>query len=233
MARGSQYYRGKRKKRNRVLIPAAILLGIAAAFAIFFAVAQLKSQGVAMEGILTDKKTWELPYKYIANNWWNLDYAISRGNDEWTQSPHFGLDVAHGLMEPLPTLWRVYEVYRWDGIYNDHSTKSQDLNSMPYQWGLYKDFGPAGAAGIPFLVGLFFGALYASVRARGRAGDVLLYSLLLFFATFWFFEEFWFSFIYASWVLAVVLVPRVCTPRRTLPAEPRPEPEAAALDQSP
>ncbi|MBO7500743.1 MAG: oligosaccharide repeat unit polymerase [Fibrobacterales bacterium] len=215
----------------RRIRPAAILLGIAAAFALFFAVAQLKSQGVTMEGILTDKKMWELPYKYIANNWWNLDYAINRGNDEWTQPTLFGLDAAHGLVEPLPAVGRLHEVYNWDGIYNDRSIKTSTLNTMPYQWGLYKDFGMAGAVGIPFLVGLFLGTLHASVRARGRAGDVLLYSLLLFFVTFWFFEEFWFSFIYVSWVLAVLLVARVCTGRRR--AEPAADPEKAALDQGP
>ncbi len=36
MARGSQYYRGKRKKRNRVLIPAAILLGLISLVVVLF-----------------------------------------------------------------------------------------------------------------------------------------------------------------------------------------------------
>ena len=36
MARGSQYYRGKRKKRNRILIPAAILLGLLSLVVVLF-----------------------------------------------------------------------------------------------------------------------------------------------------------------------------------------------------
>ena len=36
MARGSQYYRGKRKKRNRILIPAAILLGLISLVVVLF-----------------------------------------------------------------------------------------------------------------------------------------------------------------------------------------------------
>ena len=36
MARTSEYYRGKRKKRNRVLIPAAILLGILSLIVVLF-----------------------------------------------------------------------------------------------------------------------------------------------------------------------------------------------------
>ena len=36
MARGSQYYRGKRKKRNRILIPTAILLGLISLVVVLF-----------------------------------------------------------------------------------------------------------------------------------------------------------------------------------------------------
>ena len=36
MARGSQYYRGKRKKRNRILIPTAILLGLISLIVVLF-----------------------------------------------------------------------------------------------------------------------------------------------------------------------------------------------------
>ena len=214
---------------SRRIRPAAILLGIAAAITVFFAVAQLKGQGVAMGALLKDKKTWELPYKYIANNWWNLDYAMNRGNDEWTQPTLFGLDAVHGVLEPLPLVTRAHVVYHWDGIYNYNSIKTSTLNTMPYQWGLYKDFGMAGAVGIPFLVGLFLGTLHASVRARGRAGDVLLYSLLLFFVTFWFFEEFWFSFVYVNWVLGVLLVAALCTRRRGAPSEPGSGTESAPV----
>ena len=36
MARISEYYRGKRKKRNRVLIPAAVLLGLVSLVVVLF-----------------------------------------------------------------------------------------------------------------------------------------------------------------------------------------------------
>lgn len=212
--------------------PAFVVAGVIAAVAFFVAFANLKGQTFVFRAA-TSKAAWELPYEYVANNWWNLDYAVNRRNDEAAQPPLLGLDVLHGAFELVPWYSRLYRTYHWDGIFNEHSVKTPNLNTMPYQWGLYKDFGIAGCVAGPFLFGLFFGTLFALVRSRGTVLQLLLYAHLLFYVTFWFYDEFWSSVMHVAWIAVTVFVTWICAPRRRLPAEPRPEPEAAALDQSP
>ena len=212
--------------------PAFILAGVVAAVACFVAFANLKGQTIVLRAA-ADKAVWKVPYEYLANNWWNLDYAVNRKNDEFSQPPLLGLDAAHGAFELVPWYSRIYRTYHWDGIFNEHSTKTPHLNTMPYQWGLYKDFGFAGCVAGPFLLGLFLGTLFAIVRARGKVLPLLLYAHLLFYVTLWFYDEFWSSVMHVAWIAVTVLVPCVCARRAALPAEPRPDSEAAALDQGP
>lgn len=214
----------------RRIRPALIVAGVAVVFGLFVGMANLKGQTIAMQ-VLSDKGTWEIPYEYLANNWWNLDYAVNRRADEAVQPPLLGLDAMHGVFEFLPGYNRIYRAYGWDGIFNEHSIKVPHLNTMPYQWGLYKDFGFAGCIFGPFLIGLFLGTLHALVRARGTVLQLLLYAHLLFYVTLWFYDEFWSSALNSLWIAVTLFVTCVCTRRRR--AEPVPDPEKAALDQGP
>ena len=214
----------------RRIRPAFIVAGVAVVFGLFVAMANLKGQTIAMR-VLNDKATWQVPYDYVANNWWNLDYAVNRRNDEAVQPRLFGLDVLHGPLELFPGYDRIYKTYGWDGVFNEHSTKVPNLNTLPYQWGLYKDFGIAGCVAGPFLFGLFFGTLFALVRTRGSVLQLMLYAHLLFYVTFWFYDEFWSSALNTLWVAVTFLVTYVCS--RRLRAEPPADPEKAAFNQSP
>ena len=215
---------------SRRIRPGIIVAGVAVVFALFVAMANLKGQTIAVQA-LSSKATWKIPYEYLANNWWNLDYAVNRRPDEAVQPPLFGLDAMHGAFEFLPGYNRIYRAYGWDGIFNEHSIKVSNLNTMPYQWGLYKDFGFAGCIVGPFLIGLFLGTLHALVRSRGSILQLLLYAHLLFYVTLWFYDEFWSSALNSLWIAVTVFVTYVCARRRR--AEPLPNPEKAALDQGP
>ena len=190
--------------------PLAIILGIVLAVAAFMGVAQVKGQSGNVLDALAEKGTWTLPYSYIANNWWNLDYALNRPVDQNEHPQIYGLEFIHGLLMPTPVIGKIFNAYGFDGIFNNSSAKTPSLNTIPYQWSLYKDFGYPGAVAIPFLFGLFIGTLYALARSRGRIAHIALYSVILFFVTLWFFEEFWANFLYVSWAAAILFVTSLC-----------------------
>lgn len=198
----------------RRIRPSFIVLGLLLSLVAFMAVAGTKGQSAGVSRVMFQKEVLMLPYSYIANNWWNLDYAINRPVDQPEHTRLYGLDMLHGVMMPNPTFGSLYSAFKWDGIFNETAAKVPRLNSITYHWSLYKDFGLIGAVGFPFFFGFLFNYLYLKTKTRGRVFDLSLYTYFLFWVTLWFFEEFWSNSLYISWLFFIAFTTLISKPPR-------------------
>lgn len=146
---------------------AHLSIGIVLVLAIFLYIAEKKQQlEIDRSGQNTASTMFTLPYLYLANNWWNLDYAL---NPEPTIERHpttYGLDLLGGFFRPLPILGRIYQNPYWDNLLNPRIIKVKGLNTVGYQWNLYKDFGILGPMLIPFIFGFITNWVYTQMRFR-------------------------------------------------------------------
>lgn len=97
-----------------------------------------------------------LLYKYVANDYWNLDYAFNRTSDipehEWT----YGIDAFFGITYLMHIGDGIQQSFGWDSPYNESVVKCTGLNTIPYLWDAYKDFGLPGIFLLPFTFGMLF-----------------------------------------------------------------------------
>lgn len=150
-----------------------------------------------------------MPYNYVANNFWNLDYALNPGNFRDRHPTTYGFNQVSGLLDMIvlpggnlgPSL-------REGGGYEDGfhvpTVKLKGLNTFTYQWGLYKDFGLPGVLILPFLFGAAFSLLYGRMRERPNILNTAVYSFLAFVVSFSWFSAMWelASFVFGFMILA-------------------------------
>jgi oligosaccharide repeat unit polymerase len=137
-----------------------------------------------------------VPYVYVANNFWNLDYALNPTNLKERHPTTYGYTTLSGILDlmalPGGNLGiTIRESYHFDDQFMESATKVKGLNTMGYQWGLYKDFGIAGVLLCPFLFGIFFGAVYLNVRRQPTILNLSMYSYLAFFVGWSWFLAMW------------------------------------------
>lgn len=126
-------------------------------------------------------------YDYIANNFWNLDFAISRQVGIHPHPTTWG-----GLMFEIPLVLlgiagKIESAYGWDSWRNDLSLKTSSLNTISYQWALLKEFGWLGVIFIPYGIGAFATWLYRRVELFKSQWATLLYIPISFSILFSFF----------------------------------------------
>lgn len=143
----------------------------------------------------------KVPYLYVANNFWNLDYALNPENHEQRHPTTYGFTSISGLLDmmriPGGTLGgAIRAATDYDDQFHERSIKVKGLNTIGYQWGLYKDFGIPGALGIPFLFGFLFALLYRRMLRAPTMLNLATYSYLAFFVGLSWFLAFWESMIY-------------------------------------
>lgn len=168
------------------------LLGAMLVLALLFsAVAGLKKQVEKVD--LTDKRFWKLPYAYIANNYWNLDYAINPPVDRELHPLTWGHQSLGGFLalEFWPDWNPIRESYHWDGIFNERVEKVGGLNTHGYWWRLYKDYWLFGICIFPLLGGMWQGWMYNRVRWRPDMPYLMVYSFMGVFIALSFFSDFW------------------------------------------
>lgn len=168
-----------------------VALGVLIVVGLFLAGISAKKQRDSID--LTNKYLWILPYQYIANNYWNLDYALNPPNDLERQPTTYGHRMLGGMlfMDLWPDWLGLGRVYGIDGVFNENSHKIQGLNSMGYWWGLYRDFSVVGVLLFPFLGGLWQGWLYNRVRQAPHPPYLFVYSYVNIFIVMAFFTDFW------------------------------------------
>lgn len=200
-----------------ILIASLMVLGIVA----FVFVASARSQygGDSSIKSMTMDAAMTMPYKYVANNYWNLDYAVNPPPDKEIHPFTYGIDFFTGMFEYFRVANPLKNSFGWDGIYNESVQKIPGYNTTGYLWEIYKDFGLPGCFIVPFLVGLGMCVLYAKLKSRKNPQVVMLYTFLIYFVGFWFFIAGYKQGIFWAWGFVVWAVSTICR----LPANPLPE----------
>ncbi len=200
-----------------VLIASLMILGIVA----FVFVASARSQygGNSSFKSMTMDAAMTMPYKYVANNYWNLDYAVNPPSDREIHPFTYGIDFFSGMLEYARVGGALKNSFGWDGIYNESVQKISGYNTTGYLWEIYKDFGLPGCFLVPFLVGLGMSVLYASLKRRKDPQRVMLYVFLIYFVGFWFFIAGYKQGIFWAWGIFIWVASTICR----LPAKPLPE----------
>lgn len=100
-------------------------------------------------------------YAYLANDFWNFDFAIRKYLDGEGYYPlQYGVSMFRALLWNLRLEPGLIEAYRMDTIFNESATKVGGLNTVIYVWHLYKDFGFLGAQLVTLLGGLLIWRFY-------------------------------------------------------------------------
>ena len=126
-------------------------------------------------------------YTYIANNFWNLDFALHRQIGDRFHPQTWG-----GLLFQ-PPLWilgigeKIEPAFGWDTWRNDFSVKSADLNTISYQWAMIKEWGWSGAILCPFGLGVVATRVFQRAEKARSQWATLLYVPIAFSILFSFF----------------------------------------------
>lgn len=168
-----------------------IVLGILFFFVLFVAASSAKQQVAKFD--LLAKDVWRYPYIYIANNYWNLDYALNPMTNQKEHPTTYGHHLIGGMF--LIDLWpdwpAIGKAFQFDTMMNESVQKIQGLNTLGYWWGLYKDFWMFGIVLLPFLGGLLQGWFYNRIRLWPDLQHLLIYSYVTVYIILAFFADFW------------------------------------------
>lgn len=205
------------KRISVVLIAALLILGIVG----FVFVASARSQYGGNSSIrsMTMDAAMTMPYKYVANNYWNLDYAVNPPTDREIHPFTYGIDFFSGMLEYFRAPGALKNSFGWDGIYNESVQKIPGYNTTGYLWEIYKDFGLPGCFLFPFVVGVGMSALFERLNRRKTPRRVMFYTFFIYFVGFWFFLAGYKQGIFWAWGVIVWGISTVCR----LPSKPLPE----------
>jgi oligosaccharide repeat unit polymerase len=210
------YLRGRFSWRSLAVM--SVLVGV-----FFVAVAALKGQYGNSD--VTDSKIAKevalLPYKYVANNYWNLDYAFNRMNDmpehEWT----YGIDAFFGITHLMHIGDGIQQSFGWDTPFNESIVKYPGLNTIPYLWDAYKDFGLPGIFLLPFFFGVLFTFCYHKMAVAKNPFTLLLTATFMMWIILWNFTTGYKQSMYWVWMSFFFFVCTVSSGKRLiLPADP-------------
>ena len=165
-----------------------ILLAMVLAIAFFVGVSVVRAQyGISgIKGMIA-KQVATLPYKYIANNYWNLDYGINTDPDEIRHGFTYGLDLFNGPFGLSRFPMAIREMNRWDNELNYSIQKFHGLNTINYLWEAYKDFGLAGCFIVPFVAAFLMAYMYEMMKRRKTPFWWMLYAVSIFYVGWSFF----------------------------------------------
>lgn len=207
------------KRISPIVITAILALAVIA----FITIGSLRSQygGGSVEGKALDVVV-ELPYKYVANNYWNLDYVLNPPNDREIHPHTYGIDFFSGLFEYARLTGSFKRSYHWDDAFNERIQKVSGFNTVNYLWDVYKDFHLLGVLLFPLLCGIGMSVLHLRLCGRFTPRQVLMYTYFIYFVGWWFFTSGYKQGVYCIWGMAIYFVSTVCMhgAQRRLPAEP-------------
>ncbi|MCK9181829.1 MAG: oligosaccharide repeat unit polymerase [Fibrobacteraceae bacterium] len=204
-------YLHKKLSFSLILIIAGIGL---AAFILIAAIKNQYGEG-SVAGQIATSSVIDLPYKYVANNYWNLDYALNKDSDEPEHPTTFGADIFYGVLyyTHLPEALRTS--FGWDTPYNESVEKVNGLNTVSYLWDAYKDFGLPGVFLEPFFFGLLFTFIYRRLSVMKTPMGVLFHTMFVFWILFWSFTTGYKQPMYWAWILFFLLIPALCSKKAT------------------
>ena len=162
-----------------------------------------------------------LPYKYLANNYWNLDYAFNRLSDipehEWT----YGIDAFYGVTHLMHIGDGIQQSFGWDTPFNESVVKYTGLNTILYLWDAYKDFGLPGIFLLPFFFGVLFTYCYHKMAVAKNPFMLLLTATFMMWIILWNFTTGYKQSMYWVWMFFFFFVCTVSSGKRSiLPPDP-------------
>lgn len=185
-------------------------LAVVGVFVFFFFIGVAALKGQYGNSDVTDSKIAKevalLPYKYVANNYWNLDYAFNRLSDapehDWT----YGIDAFFGITHLMHIGDGLQTSFGWDTPFNESVVKYVGLNTIPYLWDAYKDFGLPGIFLLPFFFGILFTYCYRKMSVARSPLVVLITSTFMMWVILWNFTTGYKQSMYWVWMTFFVFV---------------------------
>ncbi|MBP5246686.1 MAG: oligosaccharide repeat unit polymerase [Fibrobacter sp.] len=201
-----------RKRIPVLLIAAFLVLGISA----FVFVASARSQYLGNNSIksMTMDAAMTMPYRYVANNYWNLDYVLNPDPDRHIHSFTYGIDFFAGILEYSGAPGAIRTSMGWDGLFNESVQKVPGYNTTGYLWEVYKDFGLPGCFVFPFFAGLALSVLYARMNRERTLRRVMLYVFFIYFVGFWFFLAGYKQGLFWIWGVLIYAISTICAADR-------------------
>lgn len=195
------------KRISAIWIMLCLLLAIGA----FVGISSLRDQyaGNDVENMAADA-VMSLPYKYVSNNYWNLDYAVNPPPDREYHPHTYGIDFFYGMFEFLRVSNSFRNSFHWDGLFNERIEKVHGLNTASYLWEVYKDLYFPGVIILPFLCGLMLSVLHLRLHAPFTPRQILFYTFFIYFIGWWFFTPGYKQGIYWIWSFIIFFISTVC-----------------------
>ena len=138
-------------------------------------------------------------YAYIANNFWNFDYAVQKyidGNSFYPRS--FGFELLRPLFFFSHLEGPVSSLHGFDSLYNESVVKVRGLNTVLFIWHFYKDFGLWGMFLLIFFLGCGLGIFYQNTMERPTLLRLCLWAVfigMIFFSFMVPLWSFWFTYL--------------------------------------
>lgn len=194
-----------------------ILVCLVLAVGAFVGISSLRDQygGNQVEKMAADA-VMELPYKYVSNNYWNLDYAVNPPPDREYHPHTYGIDFFFGMFEFLKVSSSFRNSFHWDGLFNERIEKIRGFNTASYLWEVYKDLYFPGVILLPFFCGLMLSVLHLRLCHPFTPRQILFYAFFIYFIGWWFFTPGYKQGIYWLWSLFIFFVSTVCKQRKKL-----------------
>jgi len=202
------------KRISAVVIMSVLVFAMSA----FVAISSIRDQygGGSVEGKAMDA-VMSLPYKYIANNYWNLDYAVSPPNHREIHPHTYGIDFFSGIFEYARLPGSFKTALHWDTAFNDRVQKVFGFNTVNYLWDVYKDLYLPGVFLFPFFCGMLLTVLHVKLCNQCTPKQVAFYAFFIYFVGWWFFTSGYKQGIYCMWAMIAYVVMTCCEKR--LPAD--------------
>lgn len=120
-------------------------------------------------------------YSYIANAYWNLDYALHLWSLGALRIPTWGLSTNEGVLWVLGFVPDLQQAYGLTNSLNADVTLKSGLNATSYHWGLFKDAMLLGPVFGSFAMGWLLTFLHGTRCRNGDTAGILVYGLLAYF----------------------------------------------------
>lgn len=204
---------------HRKISPVFILVIISLAIAAFVGISSLRHQygGTSLKSVAA-KKVALLPYMYMANNYWNFDYAINPPSDREYHPHTYGIDFFFGMLEYTGATGSIRKSMRWDGLFDESVQKKYGFNTVSYLWEVYKDLYAPGVFVFPLIMGMLLTLLYLRLNTPFSPRTILFYTLFIYFVGWWFFTPGYKQGIYWLWMAALFAITTICMKYLPLPA---------------
>ncbi|MGB7569225.1 MAG: O-antigen polymerase [Chitinivibrionales bacterium] len=210
------HYGKKRLSLKHFLFFVAIGLG----FLLMISFSRIKHESAnsfttSMKIRMPKKYLWaSTGYAYVANNFWNFDYAVQKYIDGGSFYPRsFGFE----LLRPLFFFSHLEGIfssqYRFDSLYNESVVKVRGLNTIIFIWHFYKDFGLWGMFFLIFILGCGLGIFYQNTMEQPTLLRVSLWAIfigMIFFSYMVPLWSFWFTYLNVGVLLLAHKKTEIC-----------------------